>query len=153
MKFVFCPFVFCLVCILEFLHFVLFVFCSICVLFHLYFVAFVFCYICILAICILFFCILLCLYFGTFVFCPVVFCYFLLYFALFVLWNICILTDYPNKIVIKRCVDYFFSQTTKGILVMQCWLCHPVTVWTIHSFPIEEVVSQLEKPSSSPSSQ
>ena len=38
--------------------------------------------------------ILLCLYFGVFVFCPVVFCFVWLYFVLFLLWNICILTDY-----------------------------------------------------------
>ena len=93
----------------KYLYFVVFVFwnfvfCSICILSHLYFVAFAFCYICILAICILFFCILSCLYFGIFVFCPVVFCFVWLYFVLFVLWNICILTDYPTK----RCVCQYY---------------------------------------------
>ena len=79
---VLCP---CCVCMLEFLHFVLFVFRSICILLHLYLVTFVF---------------------WKFVFCSFVFCrvcisYFFafchvgilaLYFALFVLWNICILS-------------------------------------------------------------
>ena len=110
----FVPFVLCCNCILLHLYFgnlysVLlyfvvfvfwnFVFCSICILSHLYFVAFAFCYICILAICILFFCILSCLYFGIFVFCHVVFCFVWLYFILFVLWNICILTDYRSKLL------------------------------------------------------
>ena len=86
------PVVFCPTCIWSSLYVGIFAFCSICILFHLYFAAFVFCYFCILAICILFFCILSCLYFGIFVFCHVVFCFVWLYFVLFVLWNICILS-------------------------------------------------------------
>ena len=68
------------------------VFWYFCMLFYLYFVPFVFCYVCNLAISILFFCILSCLYFEIFVFCHVVFCFVSLYFVLFVLWNICILS-------------------------------------------------------------
>ena len=58
------------------------VFWYFCMLFYLYFVPIVFCYICILVICIL-----SCLYYGIFVFCFV-----WLYFVLFVLWNIYILS-------------------------------------------------------------
>ena len=105
LHFVFCQICILSFCILSYLYFGIFPFCSICTLFHLYFVAFVFSYICILAICILFFCILSCLYFGIFVFCPVVFCFVWLYFVLFVLWNICILTDYRpdnNNVLLSK---------------------------------------------------
>ena len=78
----------------------------------MYFVAFAFCYICILAICILFFCILSCLYFGIFVFCPVVFCFVWLYFGLFVLWNICILSGYRQTLTGK--LYYVFNPSLKA---------------------------------------
>ena len=88
-------------------------------MFHLYFVAIVFCYICILAICILFFCFLSCLHFGIFVFCHVVFCFIWLYFVLFVLWNICILSRIPCNLPslkgasrLNQCLSYIVQNGT-----------------------------------------
>ena len=85
-------------------------------------VAFIFCYICILAICILFFCILSCLYFGIFVFCHIVFCFVWLYFVMFVLWNICILTDYLLGQLRGRRPRYWAS-------TLECMRHHFVRKW------------------------